>query len=78
MGRKAETFEDSLVELEKIVELLEKGELSLDDSLEVFQKGMNLVKKCNKKLDEAEKKISIFIENEKGELTEEIFDNSED
>jgi exodeoxyribonuclease VII small subunit len=64
-------FEQAMEELEEIVSKLEKGELSLDDSIEYFQKGVELSKFCSKRLDEAERRITILIENENGELTEE-------
>ena len=68
-------FEDAISELETIVDKLEKGELSLDESIEYFQKGIELSKYCSKKLDEVEKKISILTENEQGELKEEVIED---
>jgi exodeoxyribonuclease VII small subunit len=65
------SFEDAMAELEKIVEFLEKGDLSLDESIELFQRGVELSKLCSNRLDEVEKKISVLIENEAGEITEE-------
>lgn len=58
-------FEDSIKELEKIVEKLEKGEVGLDESLELFEKGIKLSKACNEMLDKAEKKVSVLINGEK-------------
>lgn len=66
------SFEQSLKDLEQIVTELEKGDLSLDASIEKFEKGINLSKECNKKLDEAEKKINILV-NENGDIKEETF-----
>ena len=54
------TFEEALSELEKIAERLEEGELGLDDSIAAFEKGVNLVKFCQEKLEEAERKIEIL------------------
>lgn len=71
MGVNEKSFEEAINELEAIVTKLEKGELSLDDSIEVFQKGIELSKFCNKRLDEIEKKISILIERENGDIVEE-------
>ncbi|MBI2992408.1 MAG: exodeoxyribonuclease VII small subunit, partial [Deltaproteobacteria bacterium] len=48
-------FETALEELEKVVERLESGELSLEDSLAAFEEGVRLVKYCNQKLTEVEK-----------------------
>jgi len=53
-----------LKELEEIVKQLEKGELPLDESIEMFQKGMMLSKDLSKMLDEMEKRVSILIEDE--------------
>lgn len=66
-------FEQAINELEGIVEKLEKGELHLEESIEVFQKGIELSKFCSKRLDEVERKISILVEDEKGEIKEETF-----
>ena len=73
MAKANKSFEEAIVELELIVEKLEKGELPLDDSIEVFQKGIELSKFCNKRLDEVERKISILVEDEKGDIKEEPF-----
>ncbi|NLY18490.1 MAG: exodeoxyribonuclease VII small subunit [Clostridiaceae bacterium] len=66
------SFEDAVNQLEKIVELLEKGDIPLEESLELFQKGVALSNYCARKLDETEKKIIKLIE-ENGELKEENF-----
>lgn len=60
-------------ELEEIVKQLEKGELPLDESIEMFQKGMMLSKDLSKMLDEMEKRVSILIEDENGTVREEDF-----
>jgi len=75
MSTENKKFEDAISELEAIVDKLEKGELSLDESIEYFQKGIELSKYCSKKLDEVEKKISILTEDEQGELKEEVIEN---
>lgn len=54
-------FEDELKQLEEVVADLERGDLSLDDSIAKFEKGIELSKKCHKKLEEAEKKINILV-----------------
>lgn len=58
-------FEDSIKELEKIVESLEKGDCGLSESLDLFEKGIKLSKECNDMLDKAEKKVSVLINGEK-------------
>jgi exodeoxyribonuclease VII small subunit len=73
MAKTNKSFEEAICELEMIVDRLEKGELPLDDSIQVFQKGIELSKFCSKRLDEVERKISILLENEKGEIKEEPF-----
>ncbi len=66
-------FEDAIKDLEKIVEQLERGELPLDELVNVFQKGIELSKFCSKKLDEVEKKVTILIEDEKNGVIEKPF-----
>ena len=58
-------FEDSIKELEKIVESLEKGDCGLAESLDLFEKGIKLSKECNDMLVKAEKKVSVLIGGEK-------------
>ncbi len=65
-------FEENMDKLEKIVQELEKGDLNLDDSIKKFEEGMKISKECNKYLEDAEKKITVLIEN-KNEITEEDF-----
>ena len=66
-------FEDALSSLESIVEKLERGELSLEESLAAFEEGIRLSRMCSKQLDEAEKKIEILIKGEDGNLKTEKF-----
>jgi exodeoxyribonuclease VII small subunit len=61
-------FEVALEELEGVVEELESGDLSLEDSLAAFEKGVGLVKYCNQKLTEVEKKIELLINDKEGKL----------
>jgi exodeoxyribonuclease VII small subunit len=67
------TFEEAIKKLESIVETLGEGNLSLDDSLKMFEEGMELCKFCNKKLDEAEYKVEKLMEKEGGEISVEDF-----
>jgi len=78
MSKKGKKFEEALKELEEIVEKLEKGDLSLDESIDYFQKGIELSKYCSKRLDEIERKISILVEDKNGQIIEEAFDVAED
>ncbi|MEP9411439.1 MAG: exodeoxyribonuclease VII small subunit [Candidatus Brocadia sp.] len=59
-------FEDALKELEDIVERLEKGELSLDETLSEYEEGIRLYKQCIALLENAEKKIQILVKGENG------------
>ncbi|MBN2109875.1 MAG: exodeoxyribonuclease VII small subunit [Methanosarcinaceae archaeon] len=61
------SFEQSLEELESLVDRLERGQLLLDESLELFEQGMKLARMCNRKLSRAERKIKVLIE-ENGRL----------
>ncbi len=67
------TFEGSVAELEKIVAQLEGGDVTLDESLTLFERGIKLSKSCQKMLDEAEKKVSILMTNDDGEIVKEEF-----
>ncbi len=64
------SFEKAVAELEEIVKKLEKGELTLDESLEYFKRGVELTKYCSGRLDEAERSITMLVEGEDGTVTE--------
>lgn len=70
MSGKSLSFENAIAELEEVVHKLENGELSLEESITFFQRGVELTKYCSKRLDEAERSITMLIEDEKGQLTE--------
>lgn len=59
-----QTFEDNLKELETIVSELEKGDLSLEESISKFEMGIKVSKECNSKLEDAEKRINILLNGE--------------
>jgi exodeoxyribonuclease VII small subunit len=61
-------FEDALKKLEKIVEGLEGGNLSLDDALEKYEEGIKLSKLCAKKLEVAKKRVEILLKSEDGTI----------
>lgn len=66
MPRKATAkpdFESALKELETLVETMEKGELSLEDSLTHFERGVQLSRTCQQALREAEQKVEVLIKN---------------
>ena len=62
---KATSFEKSVQGLDSIVEKMESGELNLEQSLELFERGVKLTRECRKILDDAEKKIEILLESTK-------------
>ena len=59
-------FEDAVARLEEIVNGLEKGDLSLEESLKMFEEGVRLSKSCLKMLDEAQKKVEILVRDKEG------------
>lgn len=68
-------FEDSMNNLEKIVEKMESGDLSLEESLQHFEEGIALTRHCQKALDEAEQKVKILMEKD-GKTILENFNNN--
>lgn len=60
-GREPPTFEASLGELERVVKELEIGDLPLEKSLELFERGMTLSADCKKQLEEAETKVELLL-----------------
>jgi len=67
-------FEDALKKLEKLVEDLESGELSLDESLAKYEEGVKLVRICQNKLEQAKKKIEILVKTKDGKIKIEAFE----
>jgi exodeoxyribonuclease VII small subunit len=67
-----ESFETCLEELEKVVHELEAGDLSLERSLQLFERGMGLSESCRRQLEEAETRVEMLIRKE-GKLTAEPF-----
>jgi len=66
--QKEKKFEEALEALEQVVERLESGELSLEESLAAFEQGVRLVQFCNQKLNEAEKKVELLVKDKEGRL----------
>ncbi|MDP3791266.1 MAG: exodeoxyribonuclease VII small subunit [Candidatus Omnitrophota bacterium] len=69
-------FEDALKKLEKIVDDLESGNLSLDDALGKYEEGIKLSKLCAKKLEVAKKKVEILLKSEDGSVELKPFDET--
>ena len=57
-------FEEKLGELEKLVSRMEEGELGLEDSLQAFEHGVNLVKECQQALEQAEQKVKVLVSSD--------------
>ncbi len=69
-------FEKSLKQLEALVNKLEKGELSLEESLKLFEQGVKLTRECRQALQSAEQKIAV-LSKEDGDWIEKDLDNGE-
>ena len=67
------SFETSLAELEKIVAKIENGDLPLEESLELFEKGIKLSRECRTRLTNAERRIEILMKDSNGDLAAEEF-----
>jgi len=67
-------FEEALKRLEAIVTKLEEGNLLLEEALQAFEEGVRLARICSKRLEEGEKKISVLLRSEEGELVERPFE----
>lgn len=66
-------FEKALQELEQLVEILEQGDLSLEESLKKFEQGVKLTRSCQQALQQAEQKVQLLME-QNGQFTLEPFD----
>ena len=76
--KKTLKFEEAMLSLEDIVRKLESGGLSLDESLSSFEEAVKLVKFCNEKLDQAQKKVRLLTEGADGSITDVPFDTSDE
>jgi exodeoxyribonuclease VII small subunit len=77
-GKNNINFENALSRLEEIADMMENKELSLEQSLEIFQEGMELASFCHRKLEEAEKRINVLVKNSEGQMVEKDFDIQEE
>jgi exodeoxyribonuclease VII small subunit len=71
-------FEEAMERLENIVQGLEEGELTLEQSLETFEEGMKLIKFCTQKLEEAEQKVTMLVQGSDGTLSKQPIKLEED
>lgn len=67
------TFEESLKQLETIVDQLERGDLPLEDSIKLFEQGVKLSSACKQELDAAEGKVQVLIKQRDGSMKAEPF-----
>lgn len=72
--KKSEAFEDALKRLQAIVEKLERGDLPLEQAMESFTEGMQLVQLCHQKLEEAEKMVQTLVKDQQGGWTTAAFE----
>ncbi len=75
MNENNKTFEENMQRLEQIVRAMERGDVPLEKSLELFQEGTQLVKSCGKLLDEAQLEVSKIVAAPDGTPTQEVFDD---
>ena len=71
------SYEDAMKKLEEIVTKLESGEISLDESMRLFQQGTELTRVCSEKLNAIERQITKLIEKTDGSVTEEPIDTEQ-
>ena len=69
-------FESAIKELESLVEQMEQGDISLEKSLENFERGIELTRTCQKALQEAEQKVQILTQKQGEETVEDFHDES--
>ena len=75
---KPQNFETSLEELERIVRELERGDLPLEKSLELFEQGVKLSRACQERLSEAERRIEILTRDSQGRTTVSAFESEDE
>jgi exodeoxyribonuclease VII small subunit len=66
-----QNFEESLKQLEVVVEQMERGDISLEESLKLFEQGAKLAEQCKRQLNEAEDKVEILIKQRNGAMKRE-------
>jgi exodeoxyribonuclease VII small subunit len=76
MNSQNKTFEESMQRLEQIVRAMERGDVALEESLKLFQEGTELVRSCNKLLDEAQLQVKKIMTAPDGSPVEEEFEDA--
>lgn len=74
MAAAKKSFEQNLKRLESIVDKMEGEELDLEKSLKLFEEGVTLAESCSRRLDEAEKRVTLLLKDKDGNLTQEPFE----
>lgn len=74
-NEEAITFEKAFSRLEVILEKMNSGEVSLDESIKLYEEADQLINFCGKKLNDAERKIQILVKNRNGELSQDCDGN---
>ncbi|MER3427352.1 MAG: exodeoxyribonuclease VII small subunit [Pyrinomonas sp.] len=77
-GKKEVDFETALAQLEQIVRELERGDLPLEKSLELFERGVRLSRECQERLNEAERRIEMLLQDADGRVFTSDFGEAED
>lgn len=72
------SFEKAMEQLEKIVQEMESGDLTLENALKKFEEGIKLSRYCTQKLEDTEKKITLLMEQADGSIEESPFDVDQD
>ena len=78
MNQQNQTFEASMARLEQIVRAMERGDVALEESLKLFQEGTELVRNCQKLLDEAQLQVNKIMTDPQGQPVEEVFIHADD
>lgn len=76
MNQKNQTFEASMARLEQIVRAMEQGDVALEESLKLFQEGTELVRSCQKLLDDAQLQVKMILTAPDGSPVEEAFSDA--
>ena len=78
MAKKTKSFEDALSRLEEIVNIMEEGELSLDDTVKLYKEGVELASLCGGKLTDAKQQVTMLTADLDGQISEKPFELGEE
>ena len=77
-AERRQSFEEAMKNLESVVERMEAGELTLDESLKLFEEGIRLAQFCNSALEEAKKKVEVLTKDIQGTVTLTPFEETQE